>query len=108
METAISISEILGTIDDGRVEVCATADASYDSAAEKVSVALNAFARRVPASSDDEHVPEPWLPPHERVTEIVPRREAASFAKDVFRSWVRKVRGSVPNALRLRSDGATL
>ncbi len=44
MESAISIIEILGTIYDDSVEICATADTSYDRSDEKVMVTLNAFA----------------------------------------------------------------
>ncbi len=103
MENAISISEILGTIDDGRVEVCATANAAYDPAEEKVSVALGAFARRVSALGDGRPLPEPWLPQGEQVTEHLAHEDAASFAKEVFRSWVKRVRASVPAELHLRS-----
>jgi hypothetical protein len=103
MQSAISISEILGTIDDGRVEVCATADADYDPAKEKVSVKLDAFTRRVSVVGDGRRLPEPWLPPGEQVTEHLPREEAFSFSKDVFRSWIRKVRATVPGDRHLRS-----
>ncbi len=103
MKNAISISEILGTIDDGRVEVCATADASYDAATEKISVALNAFARHLAGAGNGQHLPEAWLPASEQVSECLPREEASTFTKDVFRSWIRKVRASVPNEMHLRS-----
>ena len=100
---AISISEILGTIEDGSVEVCATADAEYDASAEKVSVSLDAFTRRVLPVGAGRHIPQPWLPAAEEVSEHLPREEAVSFAKDVFRSWHRKVLASVPPDLCLRS-----
>jgi len=103
MENAISISEILGTIYGDSVEVCATADTSYDSGREKVVVTLNAFARRISMQGHGEHLPEPWLPPSERVAEHLAREDAGSFAKDVFRSWVKKVRASVPEELRLHT-----
>lgn len=103
MQNAISISEILGTIDDGRVEVCAIADADYDAAKERVSVKLDAFTRCVAPVGNGRRLPEPWLPPGEHVTENLPREDAASFAKDVFRSWIRKVRISVPAERCLRS-----
>ena len=103
MEKAIFISEIIGTIQDGSVEICATADAGYDLAKEKVSVTLDAFARRVSVHGDGQRLAEPWMPAAERVTEHLPREEAASFAKDVFRSWIRKLRARVPEELPLRS-----
>lgn len=103
MESVISMSEILGTIDDGRTEVCATADAAYDSAEGKVAVALDAFERRVVGAGDGHHATEPWMPPREQVTEHLAREDATTFARDVFRSWTRKVRSSVPSELHLRS-----
>lgn len=101
MESSISISEIIGTIYGGEVEVCATADTAYDLAEEKVIVTLKAFARRVSVHGHGEAVPEPWLPASEQVTEHLSREEAGTFAKDVFHSWVKKVRASVPEALNL-------
>jgi len=103
MECAISISEIIGTVDDGDVEVCASAEATYDRANKKVVVTLNAFARRVSVQSHGEPVPEPWLPSSEKVTEHLSREEADAFAKDVFCSWVKKVRDSVPEELHLHT-----
>ena len=102
MARAISITEILGTIHDGAMEVCASADADYDPAAEKLCVALGAFARPVTGADHGQHLHEPWLPRNERVSEHLPRREADEFAKEVFHSWVRKVRASVPPGLALR------
>lgn len=103
MEKAISISEIIGTIEDDEVEVCATAEAAYDRAKERVIVTLNAFARRISVDRHGELVPEPWLPTSEKVTEHLPREEVDSFAKDVFGSWVKKVRASVPEESHLHT-----
>lgn len=102
MGSAISVTEILGTIRDGSVEVCATADADYDAAEEKVSVVLDTFARRATVHGDGRHLHEPWLPRGEHVTENLPREEVASFTKDVFRNWTTKVRRSVPRELQLQ------
>jgi hypothetical protein len=99
----MSTSEILGTIHDGTLEVCATAEATYDPATEKVSVALAAFTRRVMASEDGARLPQPWLPRGECVSEHLPRSEAEDFVKEVFHSWVKKVRASIPHDLPLRT-----
>jgi len=96
------IDEILGTIHDGSVHVCATADADYDHAAEKISVALDAFTREASITGDGAHLPQPWLPRSERVSEHLPHSEADEFVKDVFHSWVKKVRASIPPDLPLR------
>ncbi len=102
MNTLIHLSEILGTIDDGRTEILADADATYDSSTSQVSVTLHAFARHVVALADGKHLPQPWLPPRDIVTEHLPREDASSFARDVFHSWTQKVRGSIPPSLCLR------
>jgi len=101
MESVISISEVIGTIEDGKIEVCATAEAAYDRAKERVFVSLEAFGRHLSASGDGSHVPIPWLPAGEHVTNDLPREDATPFARDVFRSWARKVRASVPREFHL-------
>jgi hypothetical protein len=98
----MSVTEILGTIRDGSLQVCASAEGEYDHAAEKISVALDAFTRRASASEDGAHIPQPWLPRGETVREHLPRSEADEFVKDVFHRWVEKVRASVPHDLPLR------
>jgi len=103
MNGPIFMREIVGTIDDGEVEVCATADATYDSGKEEVTVALDACTRRVVAAGNGHLIPQPWLPHPERVKEHLPREEAVSFARDVFHSWHRKVRASIPAELHLRA-----
>ncbi len=97
----MSISEILETLGEGEAEteVCATAETQYDSAAEKVSVALDSFVRCVFASGNREHQTPPWLPPAEHVTEHLSHDEAEAFTKYVFHSWVRKVRAAIPHKL---------
>ena len=98
---SMSISEIIETLGEGdsETEVCATAETQYDSSAQKLSVALDSFARCVAASSNREHQTQLWLPPAEHVTEHLSRDEAEAFTKDVFHSWVKTVRAAIPHAL---------
>lgn len=103
MKNLITLSEILGTIEDGAVEVCATAEAEFSPGAEKVTVSLDAFARRSDPMRNGSHLPEPWLPKGERVVEHLPAEEVDAFTRDVFHNWVRRVRSSVPAELKLRS-----
>lgn len=98
----MSINEILGTIHDGSVQVCATAGANYDHATQRISVALEAFTRLASITGDGEHLAQPWLPPGERVTEHLPHSEADEFVKDVFHSWIKKLRAAIPAELVLR------
>lgn len=97
----MSISEIIETFGEGddEMEVCASADAQYDPAAQKICVALNSFARLVSPAHTGEQPRQPWLPPAERVSEHLPRSEAAAFTNDVFQSWVKKVRAAIPKDL---------
>ena len=98
----MSINEILGTIHDGTVQVCATADADYDHASERITVALEAFTRLASITGDGTHLPQIWLPPGERVTEHLPHSEADEFVKDVFHSWIKKLHAAIPAELPLR------
>ncbi len=93
------ISEIIETLEegDGEFEVCATAETQYDSSAQKVSVTLDSFARGISASGDHARRSHPGLPPAEHVTEHLPAEEVAAFAKDVFQSWLKKVRDTIPH-----------
>ena len=97
----MSISEIIETFGEGEgeTEVCATATTQYESSAQKVSVELDSFVRCVFASGNREHQTPPWLPPAENVPEHLAPEEAEAFTKDVFHSWVRKVRATIPHEL---------
>ena len=99
----MSINEILGTIHDGTVQVCATADAEYDHAAQRVSVALNVFTRLASIPGGGAHLPQPWLPATSRVTEHLPHSEVDEFVKDVFGTWIKKLRAAIPAELPLRA-----
>ena len=92
------ISEIIETLGEGEseTEICATAEARYDSAAQKITVTLDSFARCVFASGDRQPKREPWLPAAESVTEHLAADETQAFTKDVFQSWVKKVRDTIP------------
>jgi hypothetical protein len=101
----MSISEIIETLGEGssETEVCASATTQYDSSAQKVSVALDCFTRCVSASGDHELRPQPWLPAAEHVAEHLAPEEVEAFTNDVFQSWVRKVRATIPKEPPLTS-----
>lgn len=71
-------SEIIETFGEGagETEVCATAETQYDSAAQKLFVELDSFARCVCASGTREHETPPWLPTAEHVIEHLAHDEA--------------------------------
>jgi hypothetical protein len=99
MKRVIDTSEIIGTVDfkGGEWEICASAEAGYDSEAHKLNVNLDAFLR-FPKATEKETKDRPkWLPGPETITESVSIEEAGEVARDIFHSWVRKVRESSPS-----------
>ena len=98
MKKLISSSEVVESVhgDGGEWEVCAVAAADYDDSNSRVVVELESFLRKASTSGDGEIRRLPWLPGKSRVTEHVPREEASQVAHDVFSSWVRKIRNSIP------------
>ena len=97
MRQLISISDIVETIQNelGTCEICATADAGFAESRSELSVTCDAFMRIVNQRGADEQRRPAWLPRVDVVKAHVPREEAAAEAKDIFRSWIKKVRTSV-------------
>jgi hypothetical protein len=98
MKKLISSSEVVQSIhgDSGEWAVCAAAEADYDESDSRVVVELESFLRKASTSGEGEVRHPPWLPGKSRVTEQAPREEASQVAHDVFASWARKVRHSIP------------
>ena len=98
MNQILSASEILGTINlpQGECEVMATANGDYSLRSGNLVVSLEACVHPTRSSKTDEPVDTKWLPEPETVTESVEADEAGEVARDVFRSWVRKVRAAAP------------
>lgn len=98
MKHLISISECVGMreADHKSSEVFATADASYDEAAQRISIKLESFLRSVPARSGAEPYREPWLPESQTVCEHVALEEGDALTRDVFHSWVSRVKQAIP------------
>jgi hypothetical protein len=97
MRKLISSSEVVESVhgDGGEWEVCAVAEA-YDESDSRVVVELESFLRKASTSGDGEVGQLPWLPGKSRVTEHAPCEETSQMAHDVFASWMRKVRHSIP------------
>lgn len=91
MKRVISISQIVTPvqIESDSCEVWASAEADYDEATAELKVELATFVRR---SKDNERLSANWLPPEEKVTEHVDFAEASPTAKEIFESWVHRVR----------------
>jgi hypothetical protein len=99
-EKLLFSSEVVHSIpcDGEEQEVCASALASYHAADARVVVVLDSFVRKASPTGDGAPSHPPWLPGKTSVTEHAPRDEASQLAHDIFASWVRKVRRSIPRA----------
>lgn len=97
MKRVIDTIEILGGVDyrGEEWELCAAAEAGYDSQKESLQVALDTFLRFPKAEKETKERPG-WLPQPHTVTERAAFEDASEVARDVFHSWVRKVRESTP------------
>jgi hypothetical protein len=98
MERVLDISEVLGEVDTprGRVELCASAIASYDELKTCLEVWLDSFLRTKDYQAKEKQFHAGWLPKPETMVEPVGPDEAIEMSRDIFHSWVRKVRRSVP------------
>ncbi|MFZ0711426.1 MAG: hypothetical protein WAM53_15425 [Terrimicrobiaceae bacterium] len=97
MRKVISISEIVAPFRarEDACEVWARADADYDEAKSQVDVRLDSFLRR---SSDGQRLPANWLPAAETVTEAVPFDEGSPATREIFETWVQRVRRAIPSS----------
>lgn len=102
MKQVIDTSEVLGTVqmEEGPCEVCVSAGATFDEAAGRLAVKLEAFLRPAGLLTKERHFRAPWLPKDEVVTEAVAREECHEVARDIFQRWVRKVREAAPGLHR--------
>lgn len=103
MKHVIDMSEVLGTVEaqEGTCEVCVSADASFDEAAGRLVVKLDAFLRPTDLLVKERHFRADWLPENETITEAAGREESREMARDIFHRWVRKVRELVPKLHQL-------
>ena len=98
MKRVIDTSEALGEVDTpaGRLELCVAAEASYDEAAGRLVVKLEAFLRNTGLVTREKHSKAGWLPQPETVRESVGPEETVELAREIFHRWVRKVREAAP------------
>jgi hypothetical protein len=98
MKRIIDTSEVLGTVEvpQGACELYASADASFDEAAGRLVVKLEAFLRPTDLLAKERHFRADWLPENETVTESVGLDECREMAREIFHRWVRKVREAAP------------
>ena len=99
MKRVIDTSEILGTIDfkGGEWEICAVAEAGYDSVNQKLNVKLDVFLRFHGVTAKEIKERPEWLPHPKIISEPVSIGGASEVARDIFHTWVRKIRAAEPS-----------
>lgn len=81
---------------DGVYEVWAIAEGNYDDTRSELRLSLDSFVRPTDLRTKDAHIHAEWLPKGGDVAEHVGAEEAHEQAKEIFESWVRKVRRHIP------------
>ncbi len=94
MKKIITITEIVAEMatERGESDVCASAVAQFDEVNSRMEVELRAYLRPIDPQRTREHWHADWLPADEIVRETVAWEEVMPLAKDIFQSWVRKIR----------------
>jgi hypothetical protein len=90
----LSLSEIVDRLplDNGMGDVTACAEADYLASAHQLTVRLSAHVCPEDGTATDRHLRPEWLPKDEVVTEGVEAAETHELTREVFHSWVKKVR----------------
>jgi hypothetical protein len=98
MKKVISSIEVVDEsgIKEGRVEVCASADATFDEDRGQLTVTLDSFVRPIDFKATQKHWRPDWLPSPEIVKENLALEEAMPATKEIFRRWTPKIRQSIP------------
>ena len=99
MKRIIATSEVLGALEapEGMCELCASAQASFDEATSRLTVNLEAFLRPTDLLVKERHFRADWLPKNDSVIESLSQEECPEVAREIFHSWVRKVREAAPH-----------
>jgi hypothetical protein len=108
--TILDALDIIETksIDAESYEICACAKAALDESGPELVIELDAFVRRFEMRGKDVQFRPAWLPRKDTVRMRTASDEAADAAKEVFGSWVKKVRGAIPPFSEWRRDAAWL
>ena len=108
--TVLDALDIIETksIDSDSYEICGCARALLDESSPELVIELDAFVRRFEMRGKDIQFRPGWLPRKDTVRMRTASDEAAEAAKEVFRSWVKKVRAAIPPSSEWRRDAPWL
>ena len=106
MRKVISLREVVGSVRKagGGWELCAAADAKYDTASSTVVIELDSLVQPTDLPPGADGFRQPWLPAKEVVQRRVPLSKARVAARNVFRRWTIKVRRAVPSESHHSAD----
>jgi hypothetical protein len=110
MKKVSSRSEVVSclSLNHSSWELLALAEAGYDESASSLIVQLNTQLRPVtPQACQDQPVLD-WLPPDGVQRESVALEEAFNVAKDIFQSWVNRIKKSIPLSPEIRPPAESL
>lgn len=103
MNHSISLGELVKTVPmvvkgvEAMMEVHATLSAHYEQGTQEVVAEVDAYVCPDDASHMmEDHLRPEWLPSKQVVRVGGEAGETSDIARDVFHSWVRRVRESVP------------
>ncbi len=98
MRRVISSSEIVGTCEcqGMTMDVSAHSDAFYEESTGTLQVRLMAEAEPADIEFHTSWPRPDWLPAKQTVEEHLPYEDCLVEAKEIFRSWARKVREAIP------------
>ncbi len=100
MNHPISLSEFISRFADPdsgvMMELHATLEARYDGASHAVIADLDAYTCPDDAAHMQEHTRPAWLPPAQTVRAGGSAEETSAIARDIFHTWVRQVRATLP------------
>jgi hypothetical protein len=94
----ILLSEVVGETQrpEGRFEICTSAEGLYEEGKAQLIVNLDCCLRPLISAEQDTKIQADWLPHAETVTASVSRSEASDMTKEIFDTWVKLVRKSIP------------
>ena len=97
MRNTASLSEIVGEFKtpEGIQEVRATADGNYNEDTSQLVVKLDSSLR--PLTGQSNTIQADWLPESETIKVSISSSEAFDAVKEIFGSWVPRVRKRIPH-----------
>jgi len=101
MNHPISLSEFVTRFSDpdsgDMMELHGTLEGHYDGTGHAVVADLDAYACPDDASHMQEHTRPTWLPQAQTLRAGGSPEETSAIARDIFHTWVRKLRDAVPS-----------